>query len=311
MPDVIIIGAGVAGLSAALWCDELGFETLVLEQSNEIGGQLLWTFNPIHNHLGALAANGRELRDNFAEQLKTRKFALQLSAAIKAVDLPSKTVRLKTGNILSARFIILATGVRRRKAGIEGEDKFSGRGILTSGKRDSEKVRGKNVVIVGGGDAACENALILAEKANKVWLVHRRKEFRARREFLAQIAANPKIEVFTETYLTKILGNENIEAAELERTGETSAFLIPVEAVLFRLGVAPNTELFQGQINLDANNYIETDKNGATSLPNIFAIGDVANPLAPTLSTATSHPSLKLFPGRYFVNELLQNSESN
>ncbi len=284
--DVIIIGAGVAGLSAALWCDELRLDALVLEQSDQIGGQLLWTYNPIHNHLGAIAENGRELRDKFAAQLQTRKFELRLTVKIDSVDLAEKVVVLKNGESLSAKFIILATGIRRRKLGIAGEDEFIGKGILASGKRDSEKVAGKKVLVVGGGDAACENALILAEKATKVWLAHRRREFRARREFLAQIAENPKIETLLDTSITKILGHENVEAVELQRNNDDKPFQLNVEAVLIRIGVMPSTELFDGQINLDSNNYIETDKNSETNLKGIFAIGDVANPLSPTISTA-------------------------
>ncbi|HEX9928786.1 MAG TPA: FAD-dependent oxidoreductase, partial [Pyrinomonadaceae bacterium] len=217
MQDVIVLGAGAAGLSAALWCDELGLDTSVLEREPEIGGQLLRVFNPIENHLGApRAQNGRELRDHIAEQIERRNFQLRLNVNINSVDLSAKTVSLAGGESLSARALVLATGVRRRKLNVAGETEFRGRGILESGKRDAFQTEGKTVCVIGGGDAAAENALILAERAAKVYLIHRSGEFRARTEFLDKIKENTKIETLTETRVNKILGGEAVEKIELQ-----------------------------------------------------------------------------------------------
>jgi thioredoxin reductase (NADPH) len=286
MFDVIVLGAGAAGLSAALWCDELGLKTLVLESESEIGGQLLWVYNPIENHLGAPPVrNGRELRDRIARQIQPRNFQLRLEAQIKAVDLNAKKVFLSGGEILSARAIVLATGVRRRKLNISGEDEFRGRGILESGKRDASLVEGKTVCVIGGGDAAAENALILAEQATKVYLVHRGGKFRARAEFLDKIKRNPKIEILTKTRVTEILGGETVEKIKLQNSlGEK--FEIAVEAVVLRIGVEPNTELFCNQIEFDKRNYIKVDHCCETDLENVFGVGDAANPIAPTVSSA-------------------------
>lgn len=286
MQDVIVLGAGAAGLSAALWCDELGLKTLVLESEKEIGGQLLWVYNGIENHLGAPAArNGRGLRDRIAAQIQGRNFQLQLDARIEAVDLAAKKVFLSGGETLSARALVLATGVRRRKLNVRGEDEFRGRGILESGKRDASLVEGKSACVVGGGDAAAENALILAEHAAKVYLVHRRPEFRARAEFQDKIKANPKIKTLTETRVTEILGGETIEKIELQNAaGET--FQISVNAIVIRIGVEPNTELFRNQIVFDEHDYIKVNSQCETNLENVFAVGDAANPLAPTVSGA-------------------------
>lgn len=286
MHDVIVLGGGAAGLSAALWCDELGLKTLVLEREPEIGGQLLWVYNPIENHLGALTAqNGRELRDHIAEQIGQRSFQLRLDARVDSIDLSAKTVFLADGESLSARALVLATGIRRRKLDVAGEMEFCGRGILESGKRDASAVEGKTACVVGGGDAAAENALILAERAAKVYLVHRRKEFRARAEFLDKIRENPKIQTLTETRVIRIFGGETAERIELEnRLGET--FQIAVEAIVIRIGVEPNSELFRGQIEFDKGNYIKINSRCETNLGNVLAVGDVANPIAPTVSSA-------------------------
>lgn len=160
MHDVLIIGAGAAGLSAARWCDELGLDTLVLEQQEEVGGQLLSVHNKIENYLGVHANDGRELRDLFAEQTKDCDFDLWTNVEIESVDVKAKRVTLKSGEELQAITLIIATGLRRRRLGIPGEAEFEGRGIVESGARDRERFAGKDVCVIGGGDAAAENSTL-------------------------------------------------------------------------------------------------------------------------------------------------------
>ncbi|HEV7842499.1 MAG TPA: NAD(P)/FAD-dependent oxidoreductase, partial [Pyrinomonadaceae bacterium] len=136
MHDVIIIGAGPAGLSAALWCDELGLDTLVIEQDAEVGGQLLWVYNPIENYLGVRALSGSELRDRFAEQVEDADFDLWTQAEIESVDLRARRVRLRSDEDLRAISIIIATGVRRRRLDVPGEEELKGRGVVESGVGD-------------------------------------------------------------------------------------------------------------------------------------------------------------------------------
>ncbi len=284
--DVIIIGGGAAGLSTALWCDELGLSALLLEKNAELGGQLLWTHNEIKNYLGREVKNGREMRDVFLEQIKKRKFSLYLQAEIAGIDLEKRQITLADETKFSARTVVIATGIRRRKLNVEGEDKFKNRGIIESGKKNAESITGKNVGIVGGGDAAFENALILAETASRVTLIHRRKDFRARAEFIEQVEQHPKIKIFTETAVQKITGNERIENVEIKNLVSNKTQILRVDALLIRIGVEPNTENFRGTLNLDKNGYIEVNREGQTSLEKVFAVGDVANPLAPTITTA-------------------------
>ncbi len=284
--DVIIIGGGAAGISAALWCDELGLNALLLESAAELGGQLLWTFNEIKNHLGIEVANGRALRDVFLEQIEKRQFVTQLNAKVSRIDFDKKEVELAGGENFSASFIIIAAGIRRRKLNVEGEEKFKNEGIVESGKRDAEKLKNKEVCVVGGGDAAFENALILAETAAKITLVHRGEKFRARREFVERAEANQKINILTETVVKKIIGDERVEAIELENTKTKKLFKIDVQAIVVRIGVEPNTEFLDGKIALDENRYVKINQNCETEVEGIFAVGDVANPLAPTVSSA-------------------------
>jgi len=285
MHDVLIIGAGPAGLSAARWSDELGLDALVLEQSEEVGGQLLSIHNPVDNYLGLHAANGRELRERFVEQTKDCEFDLWTNVEIAGADLKAKRVTLRSGEELKAIAIIVATGLRRRKLGIPGEGEFVGRGMIES-SGDRQAFAGKDVCVVGGGDAAVENALLLAEVCPTVTLVHRGKKLRARREFVEQLLTNHCITVFPESVVHRIIGREKVEAVEIERAGAIKPFQMAVQGVIVRIGFAPNSELFRDQLELDERGYLLINSIQETMLENVFAVGDVANPISPTISGA-------------------------
>ncbi|MEJ7847777.1 MAG: FAD-dependent oxidoreductase [Pyrinomonadaceae bacterium] len=284
--DVIVIGGGPAGLSAALWCSELGMSTVLFEKEAEFGGQLLHIHNRIENYIGIKAANGREMRDIFLRSVENRDFLRRLKAEVIEIDAANKNVILSTGEIWAYSAIIIATGVRRRKLGVEGEDEFQGKGIIDSGSKYRENAAGKTVVIVGGGDAAIENALILAEFAVKVYVVHRSNEFRAREEFLKNVKENPKIELLTNSVVRKFCGGKQLESVIIEnlQNGETN--VLPVDISLIRIGVQPNTEILNGQIGLNDSGFITANAVSETNVPGIFAIGDAANPNSPTISTA-------------------------
>jgi thioredoxin reductase (NADPH) len=287
MHDVIIIGAGPAGLSAALWCDELGLDTLVLEQEAEVGGQLLRVHNRVENYLGVEAANGRELRDLFAAQAEARDFDLWTQVEIEEVDLRAKRVRLRSGEELACIALVIATGVRRRRLGIPGESEFEGRGVLSSGTLERGRVAGEDVLVVGGGDAAAENALLLAEVCATVTLVHRGEKLSARREFVERVRGDHRITVFTEATLERVLGSERVESVEIRRAGALKPMRMAVRGVLVRVGVEPNSELFLGQLHADGRGYVVTDGQHETSAEMVFAVGDISNPRAPTISGAT------------------------
>ena len=285
MHDVLIIGAGPAGLSAARWCDELGLDTLVLEAAEKVGGQLLLVRNPIENYLGVRAANGPELRDLFVEQTKDCDFDLWTNVEIAGMDLKAKRVLLRSGEELQSIAIIIGTGLRRRKLGIPGEDEFIGRGMIES-SGDRSAFAGRDVCVIGGGDAAAENALLFAEVCPTVTLVHRGKKLRARREFTEALHTNHCVTIFPESVVHRIIGGDRIEAVEIERAGAIKPFQMAVQGVIVRVGFEPNTELFRDQLEMDSRAYVITSSRQETSVENVFAVGDVANPLAPTISGA-------------------------
>jgi thioredoxin reductase (NADPH) len=287
MHDVIIIGAGPAGLSTAFWCDELGLDTLVLEQAQEIGGQLHRVYNPIENYLGLKTRNGKELLDIFSADVDDAEFDLWTQTSIKSVDLKAKRVSLASGEELQSIAIVIATGVRPRELGVPGEKEFVGKGMIESAARDRELLAGKDVCVVGGGDAAVENALLLAEVCPTVTLVHRGKKLRARHEFKEKLQAVHCITVFTESVLTRIIGEDDVVAVEIQRKQGLKPFQVAVRGVLIRIGVEPNTELFKDQLETDDKGYLVVNGRQETNVPMVFGVGDVANPSAPTISGAT------------------------
>ena len=287
MHDVIIIGAGPAGLSTAFWCDELGLDTLVLEQAEQIGGQLHRVYNPIENYLGLKTRNGPDLLELFARDVDDAEFDLWTGTNITSVDLKAHRISLQSGENLQSIAIVIATGVRPRQLNVPGEKEFAGKGMIESGARDRQLFAGQDVCVVGGGDAAVENALLLAEVCPTVTLVHRGKKLRARRELAERLQPNNCITVFTESVLMRIIGDEHVQAVEIQRKEGLKPFQLAVRGVLIRIGVEPNTELFREQLETDEKGFIAVNSQQVTNVPMVFAVGDVSNPIAPTISGAT------------------------
>ncbi len=292
--DVVILGAGPAGLSAALWADELGIEAVVLESESDPGGQLNFIFNAIENHLGLSAPNGKAVLETFLNQLSKRKIDIRYGKAVSKLLPHENRLILKDGSLIAYRALIIATGVSRRKLNIPGENEFTGKGILFSGKRDHKKVVGQTVVVVGGGDAAFENALILSDSARKVVVIHRRDSFTARREFVEAVEKAAKVEILTNSTVAGIGGAESVEFVEIENVISGIRSRINTDAVVIRIGVSPNSEFVSEFLERDDYGYISVSFNCETNIPVVFAVGDVANRCSPTISSAVGMGSTAL-----------------
>ena len=287
--DIVIIGGGPAGMSAALWASDLGLRSLLIEENEALGGQLASIHNPIENYIGIPVRNGREMRDAFLRTLESAKFDLSSGVGVMHAELAARHVELRDGTTVEAEAVIIATGVRRRRLGVEGEDQFDGRGMLSSGSKDVESVKGSRVLIVGGGDAAIENALILSPHADSVTVLHRRDEFAARDSFVEQARQLGNVTLMTGRIVEQVFGGDRLEGVSVRDVLNNSTDKIHCDYCLVRIGVQPNSELFSQQLCADAEGYIKVDSYCRTNIENVYAVGDIANPQSLTISTAAGN----------------------
>jgi thioredoxin reductase (NADPH) len=289
--DVIIIGGGPAGMSALIWCHSLGLRGVLLERSPEVGGQMLEMFHRVLDYPGLVVENGRELRDHFATQLDLLRLDYRTGRKVEEVDLGRRRARCD-GEWLQARAIIIATGARKRRLGIPGEDRFEIRGVSFSATRDHGLYAGKKVSVIGGGDSAVQNSLLLARICPNVTLIHRSDRYRARNDWLKEARENPRITIVDNAEAKAIEGGDRVERLIIEDTRTREIKPIETEGVFIRVGVAPSTEMFRGQIGLDEAGFIRTDQRQRTSVEMVYAAGDVCRPACLSVATAVGHGAI-------------------
>ena len=289
--DIIIIGGGPAGMSALIWCHSLGLRGVLIEQSPELGGQMLEMFHRVLDYPGLIAENGRELRDHFAAQLDLLQLDYRTGRKIEEVDLIGRRARCE-GEWLQGGGVIIATGARKRRLGIPGEERFELRGVSFSATRDHSLYAGKKVSIIGGGDSAVQNSLLLARICPGVKLIHRSDRYRARPDWLEQARENPRITFIDNAEVTAIEGGERVERLIIEDTRTGAIKTIETEGVFIRVGVSPNTEMFRGQIELDEAGFIHTDHRQRTSVEMVYAGGDVCRPACLSVATAVGQGAI-------------------
>lgn len=281
---VIIIGGGPGGISALLWCHSLGLPAVLLEQAAELGGQMLQMFHPVLEYPGFPNRTGRELRDAFEAHLRTYKLSYRVNCRVDEINLPLCSL-VVNGERLSARAIILATGARNRRLGLAGEEEL--RGINYSATQNQRQYAGHEVAVVGGGDSAFEDALILGEVCPRVILIHRSDKFRARASWQKAVFNHPRIEVLPHSEITSIyqLTNDQL-ALTLANRATLRQENILINGLFVRLGIEPNTAFLHGQFTLDDAGYILVDQAQRSTIANVYAVGDVCRPVCFSLATA-------------------------
>lgn len=284
--DVLIVGAGVAGLSAALWLRDFGLDALMLEEASQPGGQLHEIHAPIPNYLLAFGWDGRRFAGQALNDARSAALRILVGEPVARITARGRSVERIGGERFSARAILIATGLRRRRLGVPGEEAFFGRGVSHSANRDRERYAGKPVAVVGGGTAAVEDALLCAESGSDVTLLHRSSRFRARSDFLARARAHAKIRIVKSAAVTELLGKDRLEAVRYRERGVRAIREIAVEAVFVRIGWEPRTERLRGIVRLDRAGYVKTGPGGVTSAPGLYAAGDVCSPRWPSIANA-------------------------
>jgi thioredoxin reductase (NADPH) len=289
--DVVIIGGGPAGISAAIWCKRLGISHLLLESRSILGGQLPYIENQIIDYPGLITKNGQELQGVFNQHMNKLQCSFRLNASVLAVDHSNGclTVEHEEGHSqnIDFRYIIFATGSSPRRLNIPGESEMINRGEVYSASKHRSHFKHKQVAVVGGGDRAFEGALLLAESGAHVVLIHHSEHFQARKEYVDPVLTHPNIRILTNFIVHRIEGHKQVTGIGVTSHGWNNEF-IPVDVVLIRIGVKPNSELLQGVVDVDEDQYIQIDQMYRTSQHNIFAVGDVCTrPLYSSISSST------------------------
>ncbi len=272
--DLIIIGSGPAGLSAAVYAQRAMLDQVVIEKGFS-GGQIVTT-EQVDNYLGLYGENGYDLAMRFkdhADQLGVPFLEAEVTQIVDAGDY--KEVHLEGGDVLTARAVILATGANHKPLGVPGETDLTGAGVSYCATCDGAFFRKKTVAVVGGGDVALEDALYLSKLCEKVYLIHRRDELRGAKVLQQRVFDTENIEFLGSSQITQITGTSMVEQITVadKKSGDTRD--IALSGVFIAVGMEPQNALVQGLVALDDAGYIIAGEDCRTSVPGIYAVGDI------------------------------------
>lgn len=272
--NVIIIGSGPAGWSAAIYTGRAELRPLLIT-GNELGGQIALT-TEVENFPGVEQIQGPELVAHM--QAQAERFGTEvLQDYVTEVDVngPPFTVTTAGGHVFKTKALIIATGASPRRLNAPNEERLTGRGVSYCATCDGFFFRGKEVAVIGGGDSALQEALFLTRFASRVWIVHRRGQLRAGATLQRRAMESPKIDFIWNSVVQSINGDAKVESITLKNLNTAEVTELPVEGVFVYIGHLPNNQLFVGKLAMDEQGYLITDKLMRTSVPGIFAAGEI------------------------------------
>ena len=296
MYDVIIIGGGPAGLTAAIYAKRAGYSTLLLEGGTP-GGQAATTPD-IENWPGSKQVSGPDFAMNLYEQAQALGTDIRFEQAASLADQGTYKTVTTGGSAYDGRTVIIANGVRRRKLEVPGEERLAGRGVSYCATCDGNFFRGRDTAVVGGGNTALEDALFLANICPNVYLVHRRDTFRAERHLIDALASAPNIHVLLSHRVVEIQGEQTVTSLLVE--GPEGRRSLPVAGVFAAVGLVPDNQVFSPPLELDQEGYIIAGEDARTNVPGVFAAGDTrVKDLRQLVTAAADGASAATQAGRY------------
>lgn len=271
--ELVIIGAGPAGLTAAVYAKRAGLDVLVLEKKRA-GGQILLT-SEIENWPGTIHISGQELAENFRKHAELLNVEFR-TASVKSIELNGEKKKIiAADNEIETKALILATGASFRKLGCTGEQKFIGKGVSYCAVCDANMFEYLDVVVVGGGNTAVEEACYLSQFAEKVYIIHRRDTFRADKIVVEHALSNPKIVLVWDSVVEEIYGDGLVEGVRIKNVKTNEVSNIAVNGVFMFVGTSPNTQYLNNLVETVSGGWIKTDMDMGTSVSGIFAAGDL------------------------------------
>ena len=274
MHDLIIIGSGPAGLSAAVYGRRAGFSTLVIEKNPMSGCQVLNTYE-VDNYLGLPGINGFDMGMKFREHAEKMQAEFMEADVLGVEDSEDcKLVKTAEGDF-EARAVIIASGASHSHLGVPGEEELSGMGVSYCATCDGAFFRGKTVAVIGGGDVAVEDAIFLARACEKVYLIHRRDSLRAAQSLQNTMLALPNVEVCWDSVVESINGDGQVSSLTMLHKPSGERRELPLQGVFIAVGIKPNSESFISNIASDEKGYLIAGEDCTTSMPGVFAAGDI------------------------------------
>jgi thioredoxin reductase (NADPH) len=276
--NVIVIGSGPAGLTAALYTARANLDPLIFT-GNEVGGQVSISAE-VENYPGfPEGLTGPEMVERFQKQ--AARFGARVEyAEVTEVDFDIHPFRVKSyDNEYEAKAIVIATGASARKLGVPGEAELTGRGVSYCATCDGFFFRDKDITVVGGGDSALEEGVFLTKFARRVHIIHRRDQLRAGQTLQDRARRNEKIDFVWNTVVTEITGNGAVESIQLENVDTGDVSTLETDGVFIYIGHYPNSQLFKGKLKMDEHGYIIADQRTRSSVPGVFAAGEIADPI--------------------------------
>ena len=303
MEDLIIIGAGPAGLTAGLYAARARLKTVLLERLAP-GGQVLST-DWVENYPGFPdGISGFELVDRMKRQAENFGIVIQ-SQEVTSLELTQdKKVVITDKGKIETKALILACGASYRKLGIEGEELLTGKGVSYCGTCDGPFYRDQEIAAIGGGDTALEEALFLTRFASKVHLIHRRDELRGIKLLQDRVMAQEKINIIWDTIPTRIAGESEVDGIELKNVKTGKESLLPVQGVFVFIGVIPNNQLVKDLLELDDRGFVVTNDSMETSFKGVFAVGDIRSKLLWQISTAVGEGATAAFAAEKYIENI-------
>lgn len=298
--DLIIVGAGPAGLTAAIYATRAGLETLVLE-NNIIGGQVRLSYT-IENYPGFESIKGNELADKIEQQATALGTQIDEFDFIERVSLKDKEKIVETGDyIYKPKAVIIATGANPKKLPIPGEAKYLGKGIHYCGVCDGASYKDEVIAVVGGGNAALEESMFLAKLASKVIIIRRYDYFKGEAKVLEAVEKTPNIEIMYNWDIVDVDGEGFVDKAIVKNTKTDEIKEMPLKAVFGYIGTEPKTELFKEDIELTSSGYIATNDSMETNIKGVYAVGDIREKEFRQITTAVADGTIAALKAEQYI----------